>query len=95
MITEKNIEQYLVDKAKACGGYALKWVCPSWTGVPDRIVVLPGGKIGFVETKSPGKTTRPQQERWLERLKSLGFKAYVADSKEAVDIILEEIRTGG
>lgn len=91
MITEKDIEKYLVNKAKACGGYALKWVCPSWTGVPDRIVVLPGGKIGFIETKSPGKPLRPQQERWLERLKSLGFLAYKADSKEAVDGFLKEI----
>lgn len=92
MILEKEIENYLTEKAKACGGLALKWVCPSWTGVPDRIVLLPGGRIGFVETKAPGKHLRPQQARWQERLISLGFKAYAADSKSDIDRILKEIQ---
>lgn len=92
--SEKSIEQYLFDKAKAYGGYALKWVCPSWNGVPDRIVILPGGKIGFIETKSPGKTPKPQQERWQERLQRLGFLAYKADSKEDIDKFLKEINEG-
>lgn len=91
-MNEKTIEQYLSAKAKECGGFALKWVCPSWTGVPDRIVLLPGGKIGFIETKAPGKPLRPQQERWLERLRSLGFSAYKADSKAAVDQYIKEIQ---
>lgn len=94
MITEKDIEKYLVTKAKAYGGYALKWVCPSWNGVPDRIVILPGGRIGFIETKSPGKTLKPQQERWRERLQRLGFLAYKADSKDDIDEFLREINEG-
>ena len=92
MVLEKEIESYLTEKAKAYGGLALKWVCPSWTGVPDRIVLLPGGKIGFVETKAPGKHPRPQQARWQERLIRLGFKAYTADSKSDIDRILKEIQ---
>lgn len=92
MPLEKDIEQYLVKKAKEYGGFALKWVCPTWTGVPDRIVLLPKGKIGFIETKAKGKTLRPQQSRWIERLRSLGFEAYMADSKAAIDECLRKIK---
>lgn len=89
--SETQIEKYLIDKAKSLGGYALKWVCPSWVGVPDRLLLLPGGRIVFVETKSPGKVARPNQLRWQERLISLGFKAYIADSKKAIDEIFMEV----
>lgn len=88
---ETDIEAYLRNKARSLGGYALKWVCPSWVGVPDRILLLPKGKIAFIETKAPGKTPRPNQERWRNRLIALGFKAYVADSKKAIDDIFIEM----
>lgn len=89
--SETQIEKYLIDKAKSLGGYALKWVCPSWVGVPDRILLLPGGCIAFVETKAPGKTARPNQLRWQERLIGLGFRAYIADTKKAIDDIFLEV----
>ena len=50
---EKEIEAKLVDVVKRHGGMCLKWVCPGWAGVPDRIVLLPGGKVIFVELKRP------------------------------------------
>lgn len=92
MVLEKEIESYLASRVKAYGGLALKWVCPSWTGVPDRIVLLPGGRVAFVETKAPGKYLRPQQARWQERLQKLGFKAFTADTKSAVDKIIQELQ---
>lgn len=51
---EKEIEQKLVAEAKAAGGIAAKFVSPGLDGMPDRLVLLPGGKIGFVEVKAPG-----------------------------------------
>ncbi|MCM1577817.1 MAG: VRR-NUC domain-containing protein [Ruminococcus sp.] len=92
MVLEKEIERYLSEQAKAQGGLSLKWVCPSWNGVPDRIVLLPSGRICFIETKAPGKRLRPQQKRWQERLVSLGFKAYSADSKADIDEILRKMQ---
>ena len=60
---EKDIERALVEKVKKRGGYCLKWVCPGWTGVPDRIVLLPGGKVVFVELKRPkGGRLSPMQK---------------------------------
>lgn len=93
-VLEKEIEQYLCKAAKRHGGFALKWVCPSWTGVPDRIIILPNGRIGFIETKAPGKVPRPQQQLWLDRLRSLGFLAFKADSKQDIDLYLQIIKEG-
>ena len=93
-ILEKEIEQYLTSQAKKYGGYALKWVCPSWTGVPDRIILMPKGRIGFIETKAPGKEPRPQQLRWQERLRALGFLSFKADNKADIDRYLKIISEG-
>lgn len=75
---EKDIEKRLKTMVENCGGLCLKWVCPGWSGVPDRIVLLPGGRVFFVETKRPsgGKLSR-LQEWWQHKLKALGFKAAV------------------
>lgn len=52
---EKAVEAYLRQRVKAAGGIALKLVCPGRTGVPDRLIVLPGGRVYFAETKDLGK----------------------------------------
>lgn len=49
---EKTIEQHLVKAVKNSGGIAPKLVSPGFDGMPDRLVLLPGGKIGFVEVKA-------------------------------------------
>ena len=90
---EKEIEQKLVAEAKAAGGIAAKFVSPGLDGMPDRLVLLPGGKIGFVEVKAPGKEPRPLQIARHELLRRLGFKVYVLDDPEQIGGILDEIRT--
>lgn len=83
-MNEKIIEQYLVDRVKAIGGKAYKFVSPGNIGVPDRVVVFPGGKICFVELKATGKLPRPNQVVQINRLRQLGADAGVIDSKEGV-----------
>lgn len=74
MTLEKEIEQKLRRMVEHHGGLCLKWVCPGWSGVPDRIVLLPGARIVFVETKrSKGGKLSPLQKKWAEWLKALGF----------------------
>jgi len=85
--SERDIERRLVNQAKKMGGQALKWVSPGQAGVPDRIVLLPGGRVVFVELKAPGKKLAPLQERVIERLRGLGFDVRVIDSKEGVDAL--------
>lgn len=88
---EKVIEQALVKAVKTAGGICPKLVSPGFDGMPDRMVLLPGGKIGFVEVKAPGKHTRPLQEARLRLLRNMGFKAYVLDGREQIGGILWEI----
>lgn len=71
---EKDIEKGLGRMIGRAGGLCLKWVCPGFAGVPDRICVLPGGNIIFVELKRPkGGVVAARQEWWAAKLRSLGF----------------------
>ena len=90
---EKIIEQHLVKAVKNSGGIAPKLVCPGFDGMPDRLVLLPGGKIGFVEVKAPGKEPRPLQVARHGLLRRLGFKVYVLDEQRQIEVILDEIQT--
>ena len=88
---EKIIEQKLVTAAKNMGGIALKFVSPGFDGMPDRIVFLPGGHIGFVEVKTPGEKPRPLQLARHGLLRRLGFKVYVLDDEKQIGGILDEL----
>ena len=65
---------------------------PGTSGVPDRIVLLRDGKVGFVEVKAPGKKTRPIQERRMRELRQLGFYAAVIDGVEQIGGVLDAIQ---
>ena len=60
---EKTIEAKLVQAVRTKGGLALKFTSPGFDGVPDRLVLLPGGRIAFIELKAPGKTLRPSASK--------------------------------
>lgn len=88
---EKQVEQTLVKAARQRGGIALKFVSPAFDGMPDRLVLMPGGHIGFVEVKAPGKKPRPLQEARHSLLRRLGFKVYVLDDPADIAGMLDEI----
>ena len=90
---ERTIERKLVETVRSMGGLCPKFVSPGWDGVPDRIVLLPDGKVSFVETKAPGKRMRPLQRRRKEQLEGLGFKVFCLDSVEGIKEVLDEIRS--
>ena len=82
---ERDIEKALVAMIKRRGGLCLKWVCPGWAGVPDRIILLPGGHIIFAELKRPkGGKVSPLQQWWREKLSELGFDHYYIYNHENV-----------
>ena len=89
---EKTVEAKLVKAAKLSGGLAPKFISPGLDGVPDRLVLLPGGRIAFIELKAPGKTLRPLQVRRKRQLEALGFSVYCIDSPEQIGGILSEIQ---
>ncbi len=88
---EKTLEQKLVHMVRGQGGIALKFVSPGMAGVPDRLILLPGGKIVFCELKAPGNMPRPLQLRRMEQLRALGFKVCVADNIGKIGELLNEI----
>ena len=90
---EKDIEKKLSLMVKKAGGIAVKFVSPSFDGMPDRLVLLPDGVIAFVELKAPGKKMRPLQEKRKRTLEELGFLVFCVDSKEMIGGVLHEIRT--
>ena len=90
---EKSIEKKLADAVKKRGGLAPKFVSPGLDGMPDRIVLMPGGRLAFVEVKAPGKKPRPLQEARHKKLRALGFTVYTLDDKDQIGGILDEICT--
>lgn len=88
---ERAIEQRLVREVKLMGGIVPKFTSPGFDGVPDRIVLLPGGKMGFVELKAPGQIMRPLQVQRKRQLEGLGFLVYCVDGIEQIGGVLHEI----
>ena len=88
---ESIIERRLVIEAKKRGGLAAKFVSPGLDGVPDRITLLPGGRMAFVELKAPGKTLRPLQALRKEQLEGLGFRVFIVDGPEQICSVIDEI----
>ncbi|HEM5047485.1 VRR-NUC domain-containing protein [Streptococcus suis] len=88
---EKYVEQALVKSVKARGGICPKWVSPSFSGVPDRLVFLPNGKFGLVEVKAPDQKPRMLQVSRHKLFERLGFKVYVIDHIEMIGEVLDEI----
>lgn len=92
---EKVIERKLVEAVKQRGGICPKFVSPGFDGMPDRLVLLPGMKFGFVEVKAPGKEPRSLQKARHMILVRLGFQVHVLDKLEQIGKILDEIEEGG
>jgi len=89
-LRERTIEAYLRRQVQARGGMAVKQDWVSIRGAPDRLVILPQGVMVFVELKAPNQKAKPHQARLHQKLRSLGVRVLVIDSKEQVDEFLNE-----
>ena len=90
---ERDIERRFRDLIRKAGGVALKLVCPGFDGMPDRIVLMPGGRIFFAEIKRPGAVPRPLQEARHRMLRDLGFQVFVIDSLELAEEVTCAVQT--
>lgn len=90
---EKTVESKLVKAVKELGGLAPKFISPGLDGVPDRLVLLPKGRIAFIELKAEDKTLRPLQVRRKRQLEALDFSVYCIDRPEQIGEILDEIQS--
>lgn len=93
---EKEVEQKLRRMVQDRGGLCLKWVCPGWAGVPDRILLLPRGRVIFAELKRPkGGVIAPRQRWWAKKLRQLGFDHYFIFNPEDVQALESILRYEG
>jgi hypothetical protein len=83
---ESSIEKYLVSSVKTLGGISIKLI--SRIGLPDRLVILPGGIYLFVELKTATGKISPLQAYWRRLLIKLGCKHYIVRSKDEVYLVL-------
>mgnify|MGYP001758873827 CR=1 FL=1 len=89
---ERTIEQTLVRETKKAGGIAPKLTSPGTAGMPDRLLILPHGKICFVELKRPGQKPRPIQVRQMGRLTQLGCMVRTIDHPNQIQNLINEIQ---
>jgi hypothetical protein len=90
-MNERVLEGRLKQEVEKQGGKALKFISPGMAGVPDRIVLVPGGKAVFVEMKSAGQKLRPLQMKRKSELQALGFSVYCLDSIMAIETFIKEV----
>jgi hypothetical protein len=90
-INEGMLERRLKHEVEKNGGMALKFTSPSMAGLPDRIVLIPGGKAIFVEMKAPGKKLRPLQQKRKSQLEAIGFTVYCLDSIQSIETFIREV----
>lgn len=90
---EREVEQALVREVRKHGGIAPKFTSPGNAGMPDRLIILPGGHIAFVELKAPGQKPRPLQQRQMARLTQLGCMVRTLDHPNKIKDLINEIRS--
>ena len=88
---EQALERKLRLEVKARGGLALKFVSPGRVGVPDRLVLIPEGRVYFVELKAPGKSMSPKQVKIATVFGQLGHQVWVLDRLEKVEVFIKEV----
>lgn len=89
---ESEVEKAFVDAIKRIGGKAVKFTSQSMNGVPDRLVLLLGGKCAFAELKSPGKQMRPLQRKRRLQLQGLGFPVFCVDRVEQIEPVIAALQ---
>lgn len=88
---ESTLEKRFKLEIEKHGGQALKFVSTNKRGMPDRLVLIPGGKTVFVELKAPGKPLGPLQKKRADELRALGFKVFKIDSKDDIKSFIQEV----
>lgn len=86
---EKDLERWLGQELKKLGCIYMKFVSPGNDGVPDRIVVMPGGDVVFVELKSETGRLSHTQAFQIARLQQKGAMVFLISNKiEAQELLV-------
>lgn len=90
---ESIIENYLVNQAKINDCICWKFVSPSTSGVPDRILIGMEHVI-FIETKAPGEKPRRLQKTIINLMRKKGAVVLVIDTKQQIDKLFDALKKG-
>ena len=91
---EKDVERYLRSEIEKLGGLCLKFVSPGNAGVPDRLVILPGGRVWFVEVKTDGGRVRPLQRWWQKKLRAVGIPSLIIKGMVDAQVFITLLQEG-
>ena len=91
-MTEKTLEKKLKREIEALGGLCLKLQSPGMTGIPDRLVLLPGGKIWFVEVKKPGGVISERQIEVMRKIAGLSFFVDIISTEQKLESFIRICR---
>ena len=90
---EYVVENEFVKAVRKAGGVAYKLNSLTANGLPDRLVLFPGGKTAFVELKAPGKQMRPLQVKRRRQLQLLGFPVLCIDRFSQIKPVIQALRS--
>lgn len=93
MTLEQTIEKHINTLVRQLGGITIKLNDPQQAGLPDRLILLPGGKTTFIEYKQPGKHPTPLQQHRHKQLQHLGHTVHTVDSTTKGTQIIHELHT--
>ena len=88
---ESEVEGYLKRRLCGLGIDCVKYVPDQLPGMPDRMLLLPDGKVMWVELKTDGGRVSPLQMYRHAWLRKLGHDVRVVWDKQQVDELVEEI----
>ena len=89
--SEKVLEAELRERCKALGWMCIKLTSQYQRGLPDRLILMPGGRVCFVEIKTTGKKPTALQKLTHERLRALGYRVEVVDTTESLDNLIVDL----
>lgn len=89
--SEKVLEAELRERCKALGWMCIKLTSQYQRGLPDRLILMPGGRVCFAEIKTTGKKPTALQRVMHERLRALGYRVEVVDTTESLDNLIVEL----
>ena len=89
--SEKALEKELRERCKALGWMCIKLTSQYQRGLPDRLILMPGGRVCFAEIKTTGKKPTAPQKLTHERLRALGYRVEVVDTTERLDNLIVEL----
>ncbi|WP_278833292.1 VRR-NUC domain-containing protein [Porphyromonas cangingivalis] len=88
-MNEKLLEKKLNLLVEKTGGLSIKFESRLLAGMPDRLVLYPGGQTYWVELKTTGQKPRAIQKYRHEQLRQMGQEVFIIDSIDSLNEFID------